>query len=117
MFGQAWSPPCEGGRSHRNVACERPPGESRVLVEPPSGGACSQLQFKMMCDRPSRSLPSRLPLTRGRLKRLQRESFILPLVRGRAAEGGRGSLTSHTSRWATAPAAPGLHSAAAAPRL
>jgi hypothetical protein len=41
----------------------------------------------MMYERPPRSLRSRLPLTRGRLR------FILPLrVRGRTAEGGRGSL-------------------------
>jgi hypothetical protein len=38
----------------------------------------SQLQIKMVCERPPRSLRSRLPLTRGR-----------------AAEGGRGSLTHH----------------------
>src|SRR5215813_10477364 len=54
---------------------------SRVL-----GG---QLQFKMMCERPPRSLRSRLPLTRGRLR------LFSPSVRGRAAEGGRGSLTRH----------------------
>src|SRR5262245_20193627 len=48
----------------------------------------AQLQFERVCERPPRSLRSRLPLTRGRL-------HILPLVRGRAAEGGRGSLTHH----------------------
>jgi hypothetical protein len=54
--------------------------------------ACCPTAFEMMCERPPRSLRSRLPLTRGRL-RLQHESFILPIrVRGRAAEGGRGSL-------------------------
>jgi hypothetical protein len=37
---------------------------------------------------PPRSLRSRLPLTRG-------DYFTLPLVRGRAAEGGRGSLTQY----------------------
>jgi hypothetical protein len=47
-----------------------------------------------MYERPPRSLRSRLLLTRGRL-RLQRESFILPLREGRAAESGRGSLARH----------------------
>jgi hypothetical protein len=47
------------------------------------------LQFQMVCERPPRSLRSRLPLTRGRL------SLFSPSVRGRAAEGGRGSLTHH----------------------
>jgi drug/metabolite transporter (DMT)-like permease len=46
----------------------------------------------MMCERPPRSLRSHLPLTRGRL-RLQRDTLFSPSVRGRAAEGGRGSLT------------------------
>ncbi len=41
-------------------------------------GLVAELQFKMMCERPPRSLRSRLPLTRGR-----------------AAEEGRGSLTRH----------------------
>src|SRR5262245_52779510 len=49
----------------------------------------------MVCDRPPRSVRSRLPLTRGRLR------FILPLVRGRAAEGGGGSLTQHLKLQAT----------------
>jgi hypothetical protein len=49
----------------------------------------SQLQIKMVCERPPRSLRSRLPLTRGRL------ALFSPSVRGRAAEGGRGSLTHH----------------------
>jgi hypothetical protein len=42
------------------------------------GAAHSSRNFKMMCERPPRSLRSRLPLTRGR-----------------AAEGGKGSLTRH----------------------
>src|SRR5262245_26408300 len=58
------------------------------------------LQFKMMCERPPRSLRSRLPLTRGRLNACNVRALFSPSVRGRAAEGGRGSLTSHTSRWA-----------------
>jgi hypothetical protein len=50
----------------------------------------SQLQIKMVCERPPRSLRSRLPPHEGQI------SFILPLrARGRAAEGGRGSLTHH----------------------
>ena len=59
------------------------------------GAADAQLQFKTMCERPPRSLRSRLPLTRGRL-RPQRESFILPLREGesrRRRPGG--SLTRH----------------------
>jgi hypothetical protein len=36
----------------------------------------AQLQFEMVCERPPRSLRSRLPLTRGRLCP-QHESFIL----------------------------------------
>src|SRR5262249_60479238 len=43
----------------------------------------------MVCERPPRSLRSRLPLTRGRL------ALFSPSVRGRAAEGGRGALTHH----------------------
>jgi hypothetical protein len=43
----------------------------------------------MACERPPRSLRSHLPLTRGRL------ALFSPSVRGRAAEGGRGSLTHH----------------------
>ena len=43
----------------------------------------------MVCERPPRSPRSRLPLTRGRL------ALFSPSVRGRAAEGGRGSLTHH----------------------
>src|SRR5262245_43286128 len=45
--------------------------------------------FEMVCERPPRSLRSRLPLTRGRL------ALFSPSVRGRVAEGGRGSLTHH----------------------
>src|SRR5262245_52825138 len=48
----------------------------------------------MVCERPPRSPRSRLPLTRGRLTPAIR-TFIFPLVRGKAAEGGRGSLTHH----------------------
>src|SRR4030095_6572027 len=44
----------------------------------------------MVCERPPRSLRSRLPLTRGRLARTK--GLFSPSVRGRAAEGGRGSL-------------------------
>ena len=44
---------------------------------------------RMVRERPPRSLRSRLPLTRERLR------VNLPLVRGRAAKGGRGSLTHH----------------------
>jgi hypothetical protein len=43
----------------------------------------------MACERPPRSLRSHLPLTRGRL------ALFSPSVRGRAAEGGRGSLIHH----------------------
>jgi hypothetical protein len=42
-----------------------------------------------MCERPPRSLRSRLPLTRGRL-RLQRESFILPLREGESRRRRQG---------------------------
>jgi hypothetical protein len=52
------------------------------------------LQFEIVFDRPPRSLRSRLPLTRGRLRCKMRALFS-PSVRGRAAEGGRGSLTRH----------------------
>src|SRR5262245_12012248 len=45
--------------------------------------------LEMGCERPPRSLRSRLPLTRGRL------DLFSPSVRGRAAEGGRGSLKHH----------------------
>src|SRR5690242_20036239 len=45
----------------------------------------------MMCERPPRSLRSRLPLTRGRLNACN--TLFSPSVRERAAEGGRGSLT------------------------
>src|SRR5262245_41661102 len=48
----------------------------------------------MACERPPRSLRSRLPLTRGRL-RLQHGELYSPPPEGRAAEGGRGSLTHH----------------------
>src|SRR5262245_58276608 len=44
---------------------------------------------QMVCERPPRSLRSRLPLTRGRMR------LVSPLQRRRAAEGGRGSLTHH----------------------
>src|SRR5262245_27587638 len=40
----------------------------------------------MVCERPPRSLRSRLPLTRGRFQ------VFSSSVRGRAAEGGRGSV-------------------------
>jgi hypothetical protein len=58
-------------------------------------GSFRSREAALLRERPPRSLRSRLPLTRGRLRR-SNESFILPLsVRGRAAEGGRGSLTHH----------------------
>src|SRR5262245_52776577 len=38
---------------------------------------------------------------KGDIKARRTKDANLPLVRGRAAEGGRGSLISHTSRWAT----------------
>jgi hypothetical protein len=63
----------------------------------------------MVCERPPRSLCSRLPLTRGRLTPPivdalspfgithidNVRALFSPSVRGRAAEGGRGSLTHH----------------------
>src|SRR5215470_3268375 len=63
--------PLQQWRSFSNRICER--------------SRCPE--FEMVCERPPRSLRSRLPLTRGRL------SLFSPSVRGRAAEGGRGSLT------------------------
>jgi hypothetical protein len=59
-----------------------------------------ELQLEMVCERPPRSLRSRLPLTRGRL-RLLRETFISPRPRGGEppkAAGGR----SHTLNWSWA---------------
>jgi len=48
-----------------------------------------------MCERPPRSLRSRLPLTRGRLNVYNVRALFSPSVRGKAAEGGRGPLTHH----------------------
>jgi hypothetical protein len=58
-------------------------------------GPVVQPQFQMVCERPPRSLRSRLPLTRGRLTPANVRDLFSPSVRGRAAEGGRGSLTHH----------------------
>src|SRR5262245_27814658 len=61
----------------------------RCLAPGGCRGTWDLIKVEMVCERPPRSLRSRLPLTRGRIK------SNLPLVRGRAAGGGRGSLTHH----------------------
>src|SRR5690348_11435014 len=80
-------------------------------AEPRLFGRVAQLQFKMMCERPPRSLRSRLPLTsisswrcqqhnskeEGDAKTKDLRSFFLE--RGRAAEGGRGRGSHATSNW------------------
>src|SRR5262245_32161492 len=75
----------------RGAAADYSPGASGFVV---------QLQFKMMCERPPRSLRSRLPLTRGRLRHRR-----------------QGSLTHHLElELVNTPVSLGPHSAAA-PRL
>jgi hypothetical protein len=64
-------------------------------ILPTADGRVAQLQSKMVCERPPRSLRSRLPLTRGRLTLVNVRALFSPSARGRAAEGGRGSLTHH----------------------
>src|SRR5262245_19601009 len=67
---------------------------------PGASGFAAQLQFKMICERPPRSLRSRLPLTRGRLRHRR-----------------QGSLTHHLElELVNTPVSLGPHSAAA-PRL
>jgi hypothetical protein len=54
----------------------------------------AQLQFKMMCERPSlASLVS--PPHEGEITACNVRALFSPSVRGRAAEGGRGSLARH----------------------
>jgi hypothetical protein len=62
-----------------------------LLIKPRPSGVLLNCNFKMVCERPPRSLRSRLPLTRGRLN-------ILPLCEGegrRKAAGGRSHTTSN----------------------
>src|SRR5262247_2785718 len=56
-------------------------------------GRIAQLQFKMMCERPPRSLRSRLPLTRGRLTPATRELYS-PLREGESRR--RRQVVAHT---------------------
>src|SRR5262245_42842853 len=86
----------------RGAAADCSPGASEAVAQ-----LC-----KIACERPPAAFGGRPP-DKGDIKARRIKDANLPLVRGRAAEGGRGSLTSHTSRWATAPSTPGLHSAAA----
>src|SRR5262249_30111241 len=64
------------------------------VYRPVSRGQNQRLE--MVFERPPRSLRSRLPLTRSRLNACK--ALFSPSVRGRAAEGGRGSLT-HSVDW------------------
>src|SRR5262249_31467194 len=63
----------------------------RCLAPGVCRGAWDLIQVEMVCERPPRSLRSRLPLTGGRIK------SNLPLVRGRAPEaaGGRSHIISN----------------------
>src|SRR4029434_11274525 len=61
----------------------------------------SQLQVKMVCERPPRSLRSRLPLTRGRLPP-QRKRFILPLREEESRRRRQGVAHTPFSNWSWA---------------
>src|SRR5215475_11737859 len=54
------------------------------LLSRGAAGRVAQLQFQMMCERPPRSLRSRLPLTRGRLASLILPAINVPLVSSQA---------------------------------
>jgi hypothetical protein len=54
----------------------------------------AQLLFEMVCERPPRSLRSRLP-HEGEINACNVTALFSPSARGRAAEGGRGSLRHH----------------------
>jgi|SRR5262245_6206652 len=63
----------------RGAAADCSPGRQGVLL---------QLQFQMVCERPPRSLRSRLPLT-------GETGFIFPLREGESRRRRQGSLTHH----------------------
>ena len=65
--------PRSGGRIFRRYAARL-----SVSTVPTAFGRVAQLQFEMVCERPPRSLRSRLPIPRGRV-RLQREETYSPL--------------------------------------
>jgi hypothetical protein len=81
-------------------------GSSRAgsPVGPRLKGVLLNSNFEMVCERPPRSLRSRLPLTRGRLACNVKDPFS-PSVRGRAVEGGGGRSHTILRSWATGPKA------------